>query len=156
MPVTVLLADDSKVVRAAIAQILQKDPRVELLGQATCFAETLQLTASLKPNVLLLDLHMNDEREYPSEVVKSQVTQITGCILAMSLWNDEDAKTLADSFGARVLLDKTKLFSDLIPAIMQFCPDVPPKRDRRRRGLKPSSDSALKGPNDAALLNTTI
>ena len=67
---------------------------------------------------------MKDEREYPPELVKSQVLLHTKCIVAMSLWNDDEAKALAERFGAHVLLDKMKLYSELIPAIRLFCPGV--------------------------------
>lgn len=40
----------------------------------------------------------------------------------MSLWNDENAKALAERFGARGLLDNANLYSELISAIKQNCP----------------------------------
>lgn len=121
MSIRVLLADDSEVMRAAIVRLLKEEPSIELVGEVASFAETLHVTAALQPDVLLLDLHMRDEGNHPPEFVKTQVCQHTGCILAISVWNDEKAKALADRFGAQVLLDKTKLFSELIPAIMRFC-----------------------------------
>jgi hypothetical protein len=42
----------------------------------------------------------------------------------MSLWNDNEAMALAERFGAKVLLDKMKLYTELIPAIKRFCPSV--------------------------------
>jgi hypothetical protein len=60
MSIKVLLADDSNVVRTAIVHILAQDP----VGEAATFAETLRLTAALKPDILVLDLHMPDEPEY--------------------------------------------------------------------------------------------
>jgi DNA-binding NarL/FixJ family response regulator len=124
MPIKVLLADGSDVMRPAIVRVLTEEPLIELIGEATCFAETLQLTAALKPDVLLLDPHMSDELDYPPEVVKPQVLLNTKCILAISFWNDADARDLAETFGATAFLDKTKLYSELIPAIRQFCPKV--------------------------------
>lgn len=124
MPIRLVLADDSDVMRPAIVRVLKEEIRIELVGEATTFAETLQLIAALKPDVLLLDLHMRDEREYSPELVKSQAILSTKCILAISLYNDSEAAALAESFGAKVLLDKTKLYSELIPAILQFCPSV--------------------------------
>ena len=67
---------------------------------------------------------MPDEREYLPELVKPQILLHTKCIIAISIWNDDDAKALAESFGEKVLLDKNNLFSQLIPAIMQHCPSV--------------------------------
>jgi DNA-binding NarL/FixJ family response regulator len=145
MSVKVLLADDSDVMRPAIVRVLKEEPLIELVGEATNFAEALQLTAALKPDVLLLDLHMYDEREYPPELVRSQVVLNTKCILAISVGNDADAKALAESFGARVLLDKTKLYSELIPTILQFCPNVtiPKIANSVRKMLKQASVPAV-------------
>jgi CheY-like chemotaxis protein len=89
MPIRLVLADDSDVMRPAIVRLLKDEPRIELVGEATSFAETLQLAAGLKPDVLLLDLHMRDEREYPPELVKSQILLHTKCIVAISLYNDD-------------------------------------------------------------------
>jgi DNA-binding NarL/FixJ family response regulator len=124
MSIKLLLVDGSDVMRAAIRQLLIKDLGIEVIGTATSFGEGLALTAALKPDVLLMDLHMRDEREYPPELVKSQILLHTKCIVAISLSNDSEAKALAGRFGAHVLLDKMKLYSELIPAIKQYCPAV--------------------------------
>jgi hypothetical protein len=66
----------------------------------------------------------------------------------MSLLNDCEAKALAEDFGAHVLLDKMKLYSDLIPAIKQFCPsvDIPeitvPRTERVKQPSIPSIEAA--------------
>jgi hypothetical protein len=41
--------------------------------------------------------------------------------LAVSLSDNADAKALAVSYGAESLLDKMKLYDQLIPAIMGCC-----------------------------------
>jgi CheY-like chemotaxis protein len=137
MSIKVLLVDDSDVMRSAIRQSLKKELGIEVIGTATSFAEALALSAALKPDVLLMDLHMRDEREYTPELVKSQILLHTKCIVAMSFWNDDDAKALAATFGAHVLLDKMNLYSELIPAIKQYCPSVSiPKIDSFRKASK--------------------
>jgi DNA-binding NarL/FixJ family response regulator len=124
MSIKVLLVDGSAVMRSAIRQLLKNELGIEVIGIATNFAETIALTAALKPDVLLMDPHMPDEREFKAAVVKSQILLHTKCIVAMSLWSDADTKTLAETFGAHVLLDKMNLYSELIPAIKEFCPGV--------------------------------
>jgi hypothetical protein len=50
------------------------------------------------------------------------------CLLAMSVWNDKETVSLAQSYGAVKLLDKGELASVLIPAIeacMQQNPRAP-------------------------------
>jgi DNA-binding NarL/FixJ family response regulator len=38
---------------------------------------------------------------------------------SMSLWQDEETQTIAQGYGAVALLDKGKLFDELIPAIQR-------------------------------------
>jgi hypothetical protein len=78
----------------------------------------------LKPDVLLLDPHMPDERECPPELVKPRLLLNAKCIIGISFWNDATVKAFAETYGAVTLLDKTNLYSELIPAIKQFCPNV--------------------------------
>ena len=61
MSIKVLLADGNAVMRPVIAKVLREEPAVELVGEATNLAETLQMTAALKPDVLLLELHFDDD-----------------------------------------------------------------------------------------------
>ncbi len=152
MSIKVLLVDGSDVMRSAIRQLLQKELGIEVIGIATSFAETLALTAALKPDVLLMDPHMPDEREYTPNLVKSQILLHTKCIVAISLWNDDDTKTLAQSFGAHVLLDKKNLYSELIPAIKQFCPSViiPKTADSFRNDSRSPASAPIEETLDAA------
>jgi DNA-binding NarL/FixJ family response regulator len=144
MSIKLLLVDGSDVMRAAIRQLLIKELGIEVIGAATSFAEALVLADALKPDVFLMDLHMWDESKYSAKLVKSQIHLHTKCIVAMSLLNDGEAKALAEDFGAHVLLDKMKLYSDLIPAIKQLCPsvDIPeiivPRAERVRQPSIPS------------------
>jgi DNA-binding NarL/FixJ family response regulator len=124
MSIKVLLVDGSDVMRSAIRQLLKNELDIEVIGTATSLAETIALTAALKPDVLLMDPHMADEREYTPKFVKSQTLLHTKCTVAISLWKDDDTRTLAQSFGAHVLLDKMNLYSELIPAIKEFCPSA--------------------------------
>jgi hypothetical protein len=70
------------------------------------------------------------------------------CVLAISLWSDTEAKALGESLGAAVLLDKAKLYSELIPAIKQFCPKVTVLKTANRS--KQSSRPSIKVTPEAA------
>jgi hypothetical protein len=70
----------------------------------------------------LLCYRLSDEREYSPESVRVQLSTHAGCIVAISVWNDEKAKALAERFGARILLDKANLYAELISAIKQNSP----------------------------------
>jgi DNA-binding NarL/FixJ family response regulator len=120
MPIKVLLADDTDVLRSAIRKTLEEEPRIQLVGEAASFAKAVQLIADCKPDVLLLDLNLPEKRSFKPELVKAQLRCV--CTLAVSLSNDAEAKELAESYGAVSLLDEMSLYSEMIPAIMR-CSD---------------------------------
>ena len=64
---------------------------------------------------------MSDEGRYLPEIVKGPLLQNTGCILAISVWNDAEAVALSKKFGAVALLDKANLYADLISSIKMYC-----------------------------------
>jgi two-component system chemotaxis response regulator CheB len=141
MPIKLLLADNSDIIRAAIVRLLNEETSVEVVCETRGFADTLRLSAALKPDILLLDLHMDDEDQYPPPLVREQLVQAVKCILAMSVWNDDKAHALAESLGAKVLLDKANLYSTLIPAIKHYCASVPRKSVRKPLRKLPSQHS---------------
>jgi two-component system response regulator DevR len=122
VPINVLVADDSEMMRKAMRKTLDEEPRIRIVGEASSFASTMQMIADLKPDVLLLDLHLADKRDFAPGFVKSQLVSVD-CTVAVSFSNDEEAQGLAESYGAEILLDKMKLYSQLVPAILQ-CRDT--------------------------------
>ena len=113
----VLIADDSDIMRKVIRKTLEEARNIDVVGEAETFAETMQMIGDLKPDVLLLDLHLPEKRSLPPELVKLQLRCV--CTLAVSLSNDDEARALAESYGAVSLLDKMNLYGAIIPAIMQ-------------------------------------
>jgi DNA-binding NarL/FixJ family response regulator len=115
MPTKVLLAEDSEVVRRAIRQLFEEESEIELVGEATNFAETMQMSNDLGPQVIVMDLHMKGETRFTPLEVKSRLNGSQ--IIAISVWNDMETKALAASYGAVTLLDKVNLANELIPTI---------------------------------------
>ena len=119
--VGVLVVDNAEVIRRTLRDFLRGEPAIKVLGEASNFAEAISLTAALKPDVVLLDLHIPDDDSFNPEFVKANLSGAR--VLAMSLGGDyaseEDIKLLAENFGAVRTLDKAKLCDELIPAILQ-------------------------------------
>jgi chemotaxis response regulator CheB len=117
----VLLADDSAIIRKAVTRLLESEPAIKLLAEAETFSQTIQLATALKPDVVLLDLHMPDDHAFEPEFVKSQLALAGSRILATSFSkpNADDSRTLAERLGAVTLLDKLEFGSVLIPTILR-------------------------------------
>jgi DNA-binding NarL/FixJ family response regulator len=57
-PVRVVLADDQELVRAGLDMLLAGEPDVEVVGQAADGLEAVQVTGSVQPDVVLMDIRM--------------------------------------------------------------------------------------------------
>ena len=55
---SVLIADDQNLFRSGLAALLDKDPRVAVVGQAANGEEAVRMVDELKPNLVLMDLKM--------------------------------------------------------------------------------------------------
>ena len=54
----ILIADDQTLFRSGLARLLEEDPHVQVVGQAADGEEVVKQAASLKPDVVLMDLKM--------------------------------------------------------------------------------------------------
>lgn len=57
-PARVLIADDQNLFRSGLARLLDVDARVTVVGQASDGTEAVKMAASLKPDVVLMDIKM--------------------------------------------------------------------------------------------------
>jgi len=56
--ITVLLAEDHKVVRQGIRQFLDRERDIKVVGEASDGEEAVRLTGELKPDIVILDISM--------------------------------------------------------------------------------------------------
>jgi CheY-like chemotaxis protein len=108
-----LLADDASILRKTVKQLL--DGTKNKTFRRSGFQLALSMVVALKPNVILLDLHMPDDYEFKPAFVKSELSRCGSRVLAMSF---SGSKLLAEAFGAVAMLDKANLHEILIPEIL--------------------------------------
>ena len=58
MPFSILIADDHDIIRAGIKNILNNQPKYEVIGEAIDGEDALSKVKKLKPDILLLDISM--------------------------------------------------------------------------------------------------
>jgi DNA-binding NarL/FixJ family response regulator len=116
----VFLADDAAIMRKAIRSLLSNREDIAVVGEAANIRETIQKTAELHPDLIILDVNMPDKEYIPPTRVKSLLNGAK--ILAITLGADDVKEELLQDIGAAKLLDKMDLFKELIPAILEFAP----------------------------------
>jgi DNA-binding NarL/FixJ family response regulator len=122
MPISVLLADDTSVVRKAIRDLLDSKPEIQVVGEAANFHETVKLIKDLKRNVVVMDLHMPGECTVKPRDLKNRLSLDASSLLAISIWNDDESQALAKRYGASRLLDKIGLSATLVQAVIDLAP----------------------------------
>ena len=64
---------------------------IEIVGEAADFAQTIRMTRDLDPQVVILDLHIPDEKNISPQEVKSHLNRGTQ---AISLSNDQEVRRI--------------------------------------------------------------
>ena len=144
LPIRVLLADDSEIVRDTIRSRLGCESGVAIVGEVASYRELVRVLSQCAPQVVLLDMHMPDEGKYAPEFIKALLSHF--CVLAMSAWDDAGTKAIAKRYGALKLLEKSELGKCLTAAI-QDCAHKsksPTLHDEATLYLRPDLNSLLR------------
>lgn len=114
--IRVLLADDHPVVREGIRNMVEADPSIQVVGEASGGREALELLSETQPDILLLDMEMPDMSGV--EVTRRLHSQKTGVrIIALSAYDDPQYIRSALSNGAAGYLTKDEAPEFILEAI---------------------------------------
>jgi two-component system nitrate/nitrite response regulator NarL len=115
-PISVLLVDDHPLFRSGVRSLLQQHPRFAVVGEASDGVAGAERAAQLRPDVILLDLHMPGMSGV--ETLRQILRERPGAAVMM-LTVSEDAEDLATALaaGARGYLIKNIDADYLIRAI---------------------------------------
>jgi two-component system response regulator NreC len=112
----ILLADDHIVMRTGLRALLERQPNLEVVGESENGRETVGLAASLRPDVVVMDVGMPALNGI--EATEMIVTQCpTVAVVILSMHADESYVMRALKAGARGYLLKDSAAADLIGAI---------------------------------------
>ena len=112
----ILLADDHIVMRTGLRALLERQPDLEVVGESENGRETVGLAASLRPDVVVMDVGMPVLNGIEAtEMIVNQCPTVAVVILSMHA--DESYVMRALKAGARGYLLKDSAAADLIGAI---------------------------------------
>jgi two-component system response regulator NreC len=115
-PIRILLADDHTVMRNGLRLLLERQPNLVVVGEASDGRETVQLAESLSPDVVVMDIAMPNLNgiESTRQIVTANPDI---AIVILSMHSDESYVIRALKAGARAYLLKDSAEGDLIAAI---------------------------------------
>ena len=114
--ITVVIADNRRLIRDSLRQILSIEQNMQIVGEATSGTETLDVIGKLEPDVVLLDyfiLGVDGAKDIPLLIEKSPQTKV----LLLTFSMDETVVFDALKAGAKGYISKDASISDLIKAI---------------------------------------
>jgi two-component system, chemotaxis family, protein-glutamate methylesterase/glutaminase len=106
--IKVLVVEDSAVVQLLLVQLLKRDPQFDVIGTANNGEEALTFVAHIKPDVILMDVHMPqmDGIEATRRIMETEPVPIV--VASASLRSDEVSLTFrALEAGALAFVDKS-------------------------------------------------
>ena len=115
-PIRVLIADDHPGFRAGIRARLEREPDVDVVGEASAGDEALALARRLEPDVLLLDLEMPGRSgvEVLDEVARGAEAP---AVLVLSAYDDEPYIFSVLERGAAGYLTKHEPLATIVEAV---------------------------------------
>jgi two-component system, NarL family, response regulator DevR len=114
--IRVFLLDDHEVVRRGVADLLEAEPDIEVVGEAESAAAAARRLPALRPDVAILDARLADGNGIDvCREIRSQDPSIHALILTS--YDDEDALFAAIMAGAAGYVLKQIRGTDLIDAV---------------------------------------
>jgi len=114
--ITVLLVDDHALVRRGFRRMLEDDPAISVVGEASDGAEGVKLAAQLKPRVIVMDCAMPvmNGLEATRKILEAQPNS---AILLLSMHSEDTLVKQALEAGAMGYVLKNAMDLDLAGAI---------------------------------------
>jgi len=111
-----VLADDHKLMRSGLRVLLEQQPDLTVMGEASDGREAVALVASQRPDVLVMDIGMPSLNGIEAA---AQITQSNpeAAIVMLSMHSDESYVLRALKAGAKGYLLKDSAEADLIRAV---------------------------------------
>ncbi|MGB0872533.1 MAG: response regulator [Solirubrobacterales bacterium] len=130
----VMIADDHGIVRSGITLLLERQPDIDVIGEAGDGAEALQLAIDRRPDVAILDISMPKLTGLQAaREIKQQAPEVN--VLLLSMHDDERYLYEALRVGAGGYVLKRAADQDLVRAVRAVNDGEPFLTDDAQRSL---------------------
>ena len=115
----VMVVDDHAVVRQGLVTLINRDPRIEVIGQAEDGVQALALTEKLQPDVVLLDINMPRMNGLDAiKAIRKRWPHIH--VIGLSVQDDDVTVETVKNAGASLFLSKSDKANTIVEAILDF------------------------------------
>ena len=144
-PITVLLADDHRIVREGLLALLKQEPDIHVIGEAENGRQAVDLARTLTPAVVLMDISIPllNGLEATRQILRAAPAIQ---VIILSAHDDDAYVERAMAMGAAGYLSKLTTSSLLAGAIRKVCkggtflgPGLSKRRLRRRESPRPTT-----------------
>jgi two-component system, NarL family, response regulator NreC len=114
--IRILVADDHGIVRKGLRFLLDRQPDMEVVGEACEGREAVRLSQELSPNIVILDVAMPQLNgiDAAAQIIKSNPNT---SVVMLSMYADESYLVRALSVGAKGYLLKESAEADIVKAV---------------------------------------
>jgi DNA-binding NarL/FixJ family response regulator len=114
--IRLLIADDHPLLRAGLRQVIETDPLLRVVGEASDGAAALQLLTTHQPDVAVLDIEMPQLTGF--ELLRAMRAQgLTTAVVFLTMYRDEEMFNEALDLGALGYVLKDSATTDIVGAI---------------------------------------
>ena len=113
---TVLLVDDHALVRKGFRRMLEDDPAISVVGEASAGAEAVRLALQLRPKVVVMDCALPDISGIEA-MRRIRAKMRDAVVLMLSMHSEDTLVRQALEAGARGYILKNAMELDLVNAI---------------------------------------
>lgn len=117
MTLRVVLADDEHLVRAGIRTVLERDPQIQVVGEAGDGAEAVSVVRALQPDVALLDVRMPLLDGIEATARLAADPEVTAQLVVLTTFDDDALLDRALRAGALGYLLKSMPARQLVAAV---------------------------------------
>ncbi|MGN6160347.1 MAG: response regulator [Marmoricola sp.] len=113
---TVIIADDHHIFRDGLRALLETEPGLCVIGEATTGREAVEVATAQLPDVIVMDLHMPDlDGVSATREILQRSPNIA--VLVLTMFDDDDSVFAAMRAGARGYLLKGSNHSEVVRAV---------------------------------------